>query len=1302
MFRSRQRLAASGASKAHKRLAIALAVSSLLPAIAYAQSTTNYDILVNHDAFVAQVGSVGEGVVDGPVGADFVYRAKVKINGNTGTVSNVVLVERLPAGAIFQGVSAPAGVNCAVPPPNVGDVIAAEQDISCVMDEVTAADFVSVDFRVQLPKASTGWEAKASASAAGNVDPDDKDKLPNHSNIARTITTYERAELAVSITSPGDATTFTQGDVVNYVVQVSNADSPYAFPLKEGEKASIRFPQPEGTKFQGSPSGNGWQCVAGEDTTTSPTVPVWDCTYTVPSGQEIKRKTDLPALSIPLLLETSQGEVDASVSVKGLTAADQQFLDANPDNNVDDVRIHVVPNLKLDMALTKSVTPQIVDKSATGAVPVVYTLKASRNSGELVPQDVVITDTLPAGVSYVDAVGADWSCAAAGQVLTCQYSGVFTPNSLPDLKVNATVDVASVPAEQALKNQAKVSASNESTENIGKNNEAEAIVTVSNKVNLGISKSTAAKVISSEQEYQYTIKVGNNGNLDVLAGQVITVTDKLDSHLQFLGVPKDSAWVCTPASTDASTLGALITCTLDTGLAKGKSSNLVLNVKAYQDGTSGQFASISNKATLTGVSGRDGVPTGGSTSNDAKVNISEKTADLTLNKTAAITGASDASGAEVVYTMVVKNDIPANSSNADLQEAKTVIVTDTVNNLLTTTSAAVVGAPLYANDRYLTAEVVMPAGTTATADKCTLSGGNGDKSSNVSCTLHNVPVSDSLVYTVIVKARQYAEPTGDNVQTSKIYNTGKVTSPDTAEFNPKNNESTAEVSLEALTDLTVTKQASPEKAAAGQAITYTLTAKNSGPSSATKVTTVDQLPIGAIWVGSEPKIDNGKCELGDQSAFADGMVITAANRTLTCSWPAWMGENAQRTVKYQLRSVTVDYPASLDNTVDVSSTTPETNYKNNSANESVPLDASQLDVLINMRHTADGIPLDTGATQYTITVTNSGASLSYATGVQMIDQFPVSGSTAAFQFVSLDSVALTNGGKRFDLSSCKAPAAGSTQGPLVCDFSWLAPGESVEIKFTMQPEELLDGRPVGTINHSATVSADAESLPDQDVTLNNATTDRTSTYDPAQVTDPGKLRYVDLSVTKVATQVPAGGIAVGDSITYTLTVKNEEDASASPRNDLVGGNAVVTDILPEGLELVGAAPSGCSYDAATRTLSCTVTDLEAGKSVDFSFAVKVTAIAQGQTSIANKATLTSPGDPVEPNNEDTEDTPVATVDLALSKTVSAQEAVAGDALTYTLTVVNNGPATSKGAVVTDVLPATLDFVSTDLIPPAAR
>ncbi|MDR0261130.1 MAG: hypothetical protein LBI76_15125, partial [Comamonas sp.] len=93
------------------RVAVAL-VFGFLPSLACAQSTA-YDIFVNHDAFVAQTGAVTEnGSVDGPAGGDFVYRAKVKLNGGRGEVANVTLEQLLPAGAIFEGLVAPAGVSC--------------------------------------------------------------------------------------------------------------------------------------------------------------------------------------------------------------------------------------------------------------------------------------------------------------------------------------------------------------------------------------------------------------------------------------------------------------------------------------------------------------------------------------------------------------------------------------------------------------------------------------------------------------------------------------------------------------------------------------------------------------------------------------------------------------------------------------------------------------------------------------------------------------------------------------------------------------------------------------------------------------------------------------------------------------------------------------------------------------------------------------------------------------------------------------------------------------------------------------
>jgi uncharacterized repeat protein (TIGR01451 family) len=465
------------------------------------------------------------------------------------------------------------------------------------------------------------------------------------------------------------------------------------------------------------------------------------------------------------------------------------------------------------------------------------------------------------------------------------------------------------------------------------------------------------------------------------------------------------------------------------------------------------------------------------------------------------------------------------------------------------------------------------------------------------------------------------------------------------------------------------------------------------------VTITDTLPLGTLWVGSAPAISDGSCALAGGAAFEAGLEITDANRTLTCTWRDPVGENAQKTVTYQLRSVALDYPAVLNSAVVVASATPETDKNNNSARETVPLDQPQVDVLVNMRHTDDGIPLDTGKTQYTITVSNSGASQSYATGVQMVDMFPAAGSTADFRFVSLDSVTLAKADARIGAKNCTAPAAGAIEGRLVCDFPWLAPNESVVVKFTMAPDTLREGRAVGTINHSATVKADVEVLDGIDVSKNNQTADRTSTYDPTQLSgdELDKLRFVDLSLTKTSSATRA--VDVGDLIVYTLTVKNEEDPAANPRNDLVNGQAVVSDVLPEGLALEGAAPAGCGYDQATRALRCEITSLNAGETRDFRFSAKLLSRADGQTRIVNTATLTSPGDTDETNNDSRTETPLALVDLALTKTVDKAQAAPGDALTYSLTVVNNGPAASREASVTDVLPQGLVFVQAS---PACR
>ncbi|MDR2332974.1 MAG: DUF11 domain-containing protein [Burkholderiaceae bacterium] len=1293
----------------------------------WAQAATNYDVLVNQDVFLEQTGTGGNAVDNGPAGGQFILRAKVKINGPSGTLNNVELTEKLPVGAIFQGIATP-GISCpAMPQP--GTVIdASNASIVCILPTVEAnvgEVFTHVDFRVLLPSESTGWKFTAStADVVGNKDPESR----NNSGIERGITTYKRADLAVSIAGPTNGATVIQGSVVNYKVVTSNADSPYAFPLKAGEKAVVRFAQPAGTVFQGTPSAaSGWICAPGSDTSTSPATPYQECTYTVPSGESIAPGEDLPSLTFPVTVQVASGQVPAQVSVKGQDTNSKEFAESVWENNTTSTSITIQPNQELDMALIKTVDKQTLDMDALTNVPLEYTLKIARNSGLLNPESVTVTDTLPPGVT-VPVVGSDWyvgtgwtctaeAATATGQKISCSYEGDLTlgnkknPAYLQNLLIRATVDRTTLNGAKegaTLVNRAVLDVPNESGASSRENNQSEATSTITDTLDLSIEKVASVGVVAAGQDFYYDITVTNNGPLDVLVGQTITITDTLDRRLEFMGAP--APWTCTPAAAGAradSEPKVLITCTLDSGLVNRQTSTLRLNVRPHLN--SGEFAHIENEATLNDVGNRTQASI---LSNKSEVNISGLVADLSLTKSATRTLAADhmpqyphgnyTSGSEVVYTLTVKNHEVVGQPT---QMAKTVVVTDTVENLINTARANALGAeivPLYANNRYLTAEVRMPDGSAATSNGCTLNNGNEDTRSLVTCKLLNVPVSDELEYTIVIKARQWVDPAAEGTQTNAIRNVGEVYSPDTAELaDGKPNSGEAIVELGALTDMTVTKVPNPQiSAAAGEPIEYTLTAKNAGPSAARRVKLEDVLPVGAIWVQLPAFSDNGgSCRLTDGGSSAKAIVvgelIDATYTHLVCAWndSVAFGLNDQRYVTYQLRSVTKDAPSQLDNAVHVSTATPETNDANNDASARVTLDAPQVDVLINMKHTHDGIPLDTGATQYTITVTNNAASTSYATGVRMTEQFAQPDSTATFEFISLDGITSSQAGHVMDLSACTTvPAAGATTGPLVCDFPWLAPGESVQIKFTMKPKELKDGRPVGTIYHAASVSADVEQLPALDVNANNQTTDRTSTYDPAQVSDPSEIRYIDLSVTKDASY-PAEGVLVGDEIAYTLTVKNEEDPAQVPALDLVNGHAMLTDELPEGIELVGNEPAGCNYAAATRELSCEIANLKAGESVDFSFRVKVTALADGQTLVANTAVVSNLGDPKDPNNQSRKDVPVASVDLSLAKSVDKSEARATDPLVYTLVVTNHGPSASKAGEIIDTLPAGVNFVS---------
>ena len=172
-----------------------------------------------------------------------------------------------------------------------------------------------------------------------------------------------------------------------------------------------------------------------------------------------------------------------------------------------------------------------------------------------------------------------------------------------------------------------------------------------------------------------------------------------------------------------------------------------------------------------------------------------------------------------------------------------------------------------------------------------------------------------------------------------------------------------------------------------------------------------------------------------------------------------------------------------------------------------------------------------------------------------------------------------------------------------------------------------------------------------------------------------------LSITKVALNDPvnAGGIAL-----YQLVVVNNGPSDAQ--------NVVVTDTLPVSTTYAGG-DAACSANG--QTVTCNVGTLAAGASRTLLVQAQVAALAVDGLTLTNVVTATSP----------TATTPVTAVvtstvrqptgglaDLSINKTGPAS-VTAGQRLTYTVVVTNNGPATAQDVQVVDALPAGTTLVA---------
>jgi uncharacterized repeat protein (TIGR01451 family) len=205
----------------------------------------------------------------------------------------------------------------------------------------------------------------------------------------------------------------------------------------------------------------------------------------------------------------------------------------------------------------------------------------------------------------------------------------------------------------------------------------------------------------------------------------------------------------------------------------------------------------------------------------------------------------------------------------------------------------------------------------------------------------------------------------------------------------------------------------------------------------------------------------------------------------------------------------------------------------------------------------------------------------------------------------------------------------------------------------------------GTVTNTATVQS---AVGDPDPTDNSAS--QSTTVTPS----------ADLSIVKTGAPDP---VTVGQNITYTLTVSNAGPSDAT--------GVVVTDTLAAGLTFVSATSGQGTCTQASGTVTCDLGTLASGAGTTVTIVATVTAPG----TVSNTASVDGAEPDPDPSDDTSTDdvTVAASADLSIDKTASPNPVVAGNTLTYTLTVSNAGPSDATGVVVTDPLPSGTTFVS---------
>jgi uncharacterized repeat protein (TIGR01451 family) len=885
---------------------------------------------------------------------------------------------------------------------------------------------------------------------------------------------------------------------------------------------------------------------------------------------------------------------------------------------------------------------------AKAGSPITYTITV-KNNGPTTVNSLKVTDNYPATIqnpTFTPSTGAfsfnpttkdgTWTGLnlAAGQSITLLLKGTVDPNAA----VNST-----------LRNTATVAPLGGVTDTNSANDSSTDTDTIAApQANITVSKDDSVTQTSDDGNLTYTIKVTNNGpdtitNL-LVEDQIIrfkddpatpakgidtnTAIDKAGKDVmdnlslvvsQGMLSPSPTAFANNTTTVFSNNLPALTW--QNVNLAPSQTAILIFSGKVKVDNSQG---ALQNTVKLTPQSAT-GATIGTSTTASDIDELIAKGVEVALKITKTANPTNPIPGNNMTYSLLVEN-----SKNA----ADAVRILDTLPTAITN----------------ITWTCATTAGT-APATQCNQPSGTVNTSNTLDTTA-NLANGGKVTYTITGKL--------DPSFTGSLSNTATANpKPGQWDNTPADNTSTVTSTIARNAALVVTKSDGLTMVAPGQAVSYTITVQNKGPSTINSVKLTDVMPnviqnptFGVNQGSFNPTVTTGTPNNTWVGDWANLNLIpgNTATDTVTLTVSGTLNPAAPAGTNNLTNSVAIAAPTSFPNPVSYGAA-----YTVDTPNSTLTAsDTDSIQPIADLEVSkTDGITqaIPGTAIGYIITVKNNGPNP--VTSVKLTDAVPA---------------AILNS----KLTGPDGATLNATSG--YWDGLTLNAGDSA----TFILEGTLDPAATGTLSNTATVATPA-GITDP-TPANNSSTD-TDTLKPT----------ADLSITKTDGTT---AINPGEAITYTLRVTNNGPSHVT--------GATVTDTVPAQITTVTwscAVTTGtgsCGAPTGSGNAINTTVNLLKGATATYTVQGTVSSSATVGSTLDNTAQVAPPAgvtDSVSANDSSTDtDTigrPTGTADLAIAKTNNLTSVVPGDPITYTITVTNNGPGTVESLTVTDPLPVDL-------------